>query len=340
MAGRDPDEPADRAASAASELYGLPLGEFTAARDERAKQARTEGDRAAATVIGRLTKPTAAAWLANQLARQPPGELTPLLELGDALRQATAALDAPRLRQLSRQQQQVVSALMGRVRELAAAAGQAVSDSTARGVEDTLHAALADEAAGRELARGQLTGTLSRAGFPGIDSADGAAPAAPLTSSAPVRHQAGAAGSARSATAGQARPGQRARTREPARKTGSDRKAESDRQAQAAAEARRQQLERARRSETDARNYAGEAGRDQDRARSVLAAAQDAARQAEETISRLQDELDAALDARNNAGRAQRQARQEADRADRTANQAERRLTEATARRQELEGDA
>jgi hypothetical protein len=317
MAGHGADATGSPVAAAAGELYGLPLAEFTAARAERAKQARADGDRAAAAAIGRLAKPSVVAWLANQLARQYPGELAPLLELGDALRRATAALDAAQLRQLSRQQQQVVSALMGRVRELAAAAGQAVSDSTARGVEDTLHAALADESAARELTGGQLAAGLSRTGFPGIDSAAGPAPAGPR-----------AAAGQRRQPAGPARPGQRGA------------KAEPGRPAQAAAEARRQQLERARRAEADAQGYAGEAGRDQDRARSALTAAQHAVRSAEETISRLQDELDTALDARNNAGRAERQAAKEADRADRTARQAGRRLAEATARRQELEGGA
>ena len=322
MAGRGADATGSPVAAAAGELYGLPLAEFTPARAERAKQARAGGDRAAAAAIGRLAKPSVVAWLANQLARQYPGELAPLLELGDALRRATAALDAAQLRQLSRQQQQVVSALMGRVRELAAAAGQAVSDSTARGVEDTLHAALADESAARELTGGQLAAGLSRTGFPGIDSAAGPAPAGPRAAAGQRRQPAGAAG------AGPARPGQRGA------------KAEPGRPAQAAAEARRQQLERARRAEADAQGYAGEAGRDQDRARSALTAAQHAVRSAEETISRLQDELDTALDARNNAGRAERQAAKEADRADRTARQAGRRLAEATARRQELEGGA
>jgi hypothetical protein len=325
MAGHGADATGSPVAAAAGELYGLPLAEFTAARAERAKQARADGDRAAAAAIGRLAKPSVVAWLANQLARQYPGELAPLLELGDALRRATAALDAAQLRQLSRQQQQVVSALMGRVRELAAAAGQAVSDSTARGVEDTLHAALADDSAARELTGGQLAAGLSRTGFPGIDSAAGPAPAGPGAAAGQLRPPAGPAGPA---GAGPARPGQRGG------------KAEPGRPAQAAAEARRQQLERARRAEADAQGYAGEAGRDQDRARSALTAAQHAVRSAEETISRLQDELDTALDARNNAGRAERQAGKEADRADRTARQAGRRLAEATARRQELEGGA
>jgi hypothetical protein len=346
MTGDGADDRADGVAVAKNELYGLPLGQFTAARAERAKQARAAGDREAAAAIAKLPKPNVVAWLANQLARQDPRELRLLLELGESLRRATADLDAAHLGELSRQQRQLMSALTGRVRQLAAQAGQAVSDSTVRGLEDTLHAALADEQAAQELVRGQLAGGLSRTGFPGLDAgADSADPAAVLAAlghkrtrpAAPDR-QVRVVGSAReSATASPDEPSHGGRTVQSTRKAASDLRVEA---ARAAAEAHRQQLERARRAEADAAADAAEADRDQDRARTALAAAESAARHSEETISRLQGELDAALDARNNAGRAQRQARKEADRAERTTRQTNRRLIEATARREELEREA
>jgi hypothetical protein len=346
MAGNGAGDRADGVVAAQKELYGLPPGQFTAARTERAKQARSNGDRDAAAVIAKLPKPNVVAWLANQLARRDPAGLGPLLELGESLRQATADLDAAHLSQLSRQQRQVVSDLTGRARELAAEAGQAVSDNTVRGLEDTLHAALADEHAAQELIRGQLAAGLSRTGFPGLDAAaDSADPAAALV--APAHKQTRPAGPSKSGrTAGSGRKAATAspdvrspgdRTAPSTRKAASDRRAEA---ARAAAEAHRQQLERARRAEADARADAAEADRDQDRARAALIDAESAARSAEETISRLQDELDAALDARNIAGRAQRQARKDTERAERTARQAGRRLTEATTRREELEREA
>jgi hypothetical protein len=346
MAKRGADDRTDGVAAAVDELYGLPLGQFIAARTKRAKQARSDGDGDAAAVIAKLPKPNVVAWLANQLARRDPGELRPLLELGESLRRATADLDAARLGQLSRQQRQLLSTLTGRARELAAEAGQAVSDSTARGLEETLHAALADEEAAQELVRGQLAVGLSRTGFPGLDApADSADPVAALAApaqkwvrpTAPGKPGRAAGSSREAASASPDVPSSAARTAQRTRKAASDRRAEA---AKAVAEVRRQQLERAGRAETDARADAAEADRDQDRARTALTDAESAARQAEETISRLQDELDAALDARNNAGRAQRQARKEADRADRTGRQAERRLAEAKVRREELERDA
>jgi hypothetical protein len=325
MAGRGGDERADTVEAAKDELYGLSLSQFTAARAERAKQARAAGDQDAARVIAKLPKPNVVAWLANQLARRHPDELRPILELGESLRRATADLDAARLSQLSGQQRRAVSALMGRARELAAEVQQAVSDSTSRGLEDTLHAALADEQAAQDLARGELTAGLSRTGFPGLDAAAEAADVAAARGiSAQKRTQATASAKPRTA----ARPGSSA---------ASEQRAAA---AKMAAETRRRQLDRARRAEADARDQAEEASRERVRIRTVVAAAADEMRQTEENISRLQDQLDTALDARQSAGRAQRQARKDADRADRIARQAERRLSEATALREELERDA
>jgi hypothetical protein len=45
----------------ADELYGLPPGEFTSARDARVKELRADGDRDAATAVKALRKPTVAA---------------------------------------------------------------------------------------------------------------------------------------------------------------------------------------------------------------------------------------------------------------------------------------
>ncbi|MFV0138119.1 hypothetical protein ACLGIH_34035 [Streptomyces sp. HMX87] len=56
------------------ELYGLRPGDFTAARNERAKAARSAGDRELAEQIRRLRRPTLAAWAGNLLVRQQPDE--------------------------------------------------------------------------------------------------------------------------------------------------------------------------------------------------------------------------------------------------------------------------
>ncbi|GLI03927.1 hypothetical protein [Phytohabitans aurantiacus] len=155
----------------ADELYALPPRDFTAARNARAKEAREAGDSDLAKRITALGKPTMTGWLTNQLVRERPDEIRALLELGASLREATASLAGDELKELSRQQRQVVQALVRQARALADAAGHPATEDTARGLEQTLHAALADEAAAEQLNAGHLTGVLSPTGFPGDSGA-------------------------------------------------------------------------------------------------------------------------------------------------------------------------
>jgi hypothetical protein len=171
----------------ADELYGLPPEEFTAARTAHEKQVRKDGDRELAARIHSLTKPSAAAWLANQLARKRRDELQPLLELGSGLREATERLAGDQLRQLSRQQHELVHALVQQARQLARTSGHAVSDGTANGLEDTLHAALADEQAAQQLLAGRLIEALHRTGFGDIVAAGAAR--TPTKAAAPAKSQ-------------------------------------------------------------------------------------------------------------------------------------------------------
>jgi chromosome segregation ATPase len=166
----------------ANELYGLPPEQFTAARTRYEKEAKAAGDRDAAAAIHALAKPSVTAWLANQLAREHHDELQPLLELGAGLRDATRNLDGDQLRALSRQQSALVYALVQQARQLARAAGRPVSQDTARGLEDTLRAALADEQAGRLLLAGRLTDALHPSGLgSGFGDTVGAADVIPIS---------------------------------------------------------------------------------------------------------------------------------------------------------------
>jgi hypothetical protein len=170
--------------AAADELYALSPREFTAARDARAKEAKDAGDKAVAAEIKALRKPTVTAWLANQLVRHHADEVRPLLELGAALREATATLSGPQLRELSRQRNDVVRALVRQARRLAADAGQPVSEDVARGLEETLNAALADAGQAELLLQGRLSAQLQHAGYGPADGAPQAGrtqPAAPAS---------------------------------------------------------------------------------------------------------------------------------------------------------------
>ncbi|MGV9626683.1 hypothetical protein ACWDTB_08880, partial [Streptomyces sp. NPDC003487] len=106
----------------ADELYGLRPEDFTAARNARAAEARKAGDRALAGEIARLRRPSLSAWAGNLLVRERPDAVAPLLELGEGLRQAHRELDGGRLRELTRRQGSLVSALARQARQLAAEA--------------------------------------------------------------------------------------------------------------------------------------------------------------------------------------------------------------------------
>jgi hypothetical protein len=151
----------------ADQLYRLAPAEFIDARDAAVKAARDEGDRELGEQIAALRKPTAVAWLANQLARERPDEIAAFLELGEALREATASLSGDELRDLARQRQQLVSALVTQARRVAGADGPRVSESVLRGLEETLYAALADPAGAGQFSAGRLSSGLQHRGFGG-----------------------------------------------------------------------------------------------------------------------------------------------------------------------------
>lgn len=150
----------------ADELYALPPEKFTATRNSRAQAAKAAGDKATAARIAALRKPTVLAWLVNLLVRELPDEIGGVLELGDALREATATLSGPELRRLSGQRHRLVQALVRQARELGRQAGYRTTEDVARGLEETLAAALADPAVAEKLRTGRLTSGLTATGFP------------------------------------------------------------------------------------------------------------------------------------------------------------------------------
>lgn len=164
----------------ADELYSLPAGEFIAARNNLAKQARAEGDRQLAEQIRALRRPSTAAWLANQLVREHRAEIEPLLELGRELREVMADLDAGELRELTQQRYLLVSALVKQGRALGAARGARVTGEVSQALRATLEATLSDPDSAQSLASGHLTEALSVSGFG--SASDGAPPSSEPTS--------------------------------------------------------------------------------------------------------------------------------------------------------------
>ena len=149
----------------AADLYGLPPGEFTAARDVRAAEARRDGDKELAAAIKKLKRPSVSAWLANLLVRQRPDEVRRLLTLGEDLGRAQQQLAAEQLRALSQQRHQVVAALVQEATSLASTEGRPVSSAAQRELQDTLEAALSDPDAAEALGGGRLTVPLSYSGL-------------------------------------------------------------------------------------------------------------------------------------------------------------------------------
>lgn len=148
------------------ELFSLPLEEFTAARNQLAKELSAAGDKDGAAAVKALKKPSRAAWAVNQAARARPDDVDSLLAAGAGLRAAQdAALrgDASRLRAAGRALADAVQALAGHAPPVSAAVRD---DITA-----TLRAAAVDEAGGALLRRGVLVTDLEPAGF-GLEGAE------------------------------------------------------------------------------------------------------------------------------------------------------------------------
>ncbi|MEU0539620.1 hypothetical protein ABZ319_07095 [Nocardia sp. NPDC005978] len=148
-----------------TELYGLPPAEFVPARTERARQARDAGDKALAAAIGKLRRPTVAAWALNLLSREAGEDVRAVAEVGEALRDAQRRLSADKLRALTTQRQQVVNAVTRKTAELAAGHGQRLTESVLREVGASLQAALADQSVADGLRAGTLTAAATYEGF-------------------------------------------------------------------------------------------------------------------------------------------------------------------------------
>jgi hypothetical protein len=148
----------------AADLYGLPLEEFTKARDALAKEVRQAGDKEAADEIKALRKPPVSAWAVNQLARRHPQELKALVKAGEGLRKAQRAAvggggpDA--LRDATR-------AHRDRLEELTSIARHELGaeSATLQRVVQNLRTASVDKEASKALLAGTLTGDFEQAGF-------------------------------------------------------------------------------------------------------------------------------------------------------------------------------
>jgi hypothetical protein len=99
----------------------------------------------------------------NMLVRADPGVADQLVQLGDELRAAAAALDGPKIRELSQERRRLVDSLIRQA--LRQAGEEAPSAALREDLTATFGAAVADPQAARELATGTLLRPIHRADF-------------------------------------------------------------------------------------------------------------------------------------------------------------------------------
>ncbi len=155
----------------ARQLYGLAPEDFTTARNARAGEAKAAGDAELAARVRSLRRPTAGAWLLNQLVRRHADLVQQVLDLGGQLRAAQGTLGADELRALDGQRRQLTRAVAEQAAGLGRDAGRRVTAATTADVEETLRSAMVDAEAGAALFAGLLTDTFSSTGLEPVELA-------------------------------------------------------------------------------------------------------------------------------------------------------------------------
>lgn len=193
-------------ADVAAQLYALPFDDFVAARTSAAKDAAAAKDRSFAAEVRSLPKPSVAAWTVNMLAARRPEVLRELAGLGQSMRAAQSALDAPELRRLGQERRQLLNGAVKAAQAVAEELGRKISGMIASEVEATLRAATADEGAAAAVQSGRLLRGLSADGVDVVDLSGAVAlpglavPAPPGPPPRPAAQRTGTSGGAGTST--------------------------------------------------------------------------------------------------------------------------------------------
>lgn len=155
----------------ADELYGLALGDFTPARDARAKELKKAGETDLAGQVKALKKASLAAWVVDLFVRRQGAQVDEVLDMGAALRAAQDGMSGDDLRALTRQRRQLTAAITQQARSLASEEGVKVTQAVADQVEATLTAAMVSQDCGRAVRSGLLVVALSTTGVDDVDVA-------------------------------------------------------------------------------------------------------------------------------------------------------------------------
>ncbi|HUA45402.1 MAG TPA: hypothetical protein VMA77_09265 [Solirubrobacteraceae bacterium] len=255
------------------ELYGLPLERFVPERNALAREQRNAGRRDEAAEVAALRKPSVAAWAVNQLVRTQRRGIGELLEAGDGLREAHAAVlegrgDGSSLRAAVERERLAVEALIDAARGLLTSDGHELSPTIIDRVADTLQAAALDDDARRQVEDGRLERELRHVGL-GVASGSPAPARAPTGAPTRARRTGGGASETPAKRAGAAGDTERAlRERAQAR-------AEARAEARAVEREARRRLERAERSAQLALERRDRAAQSLEEAEAELADAED-----------------------------------------------------------------
>jgi hypothetical protein len=142
------------------DLYGLPLGQFTSARNDLVSRLKKAHQAESAAAVHALRKPSVVVWTANHLARTQPDLVAELVEAAARLRDVQQhSLGGDGLTEVA----EAAARERAAVRALIAA-----TDATAQTrdrLAQTLHAAAVDPGSAALLVRGRLTDELDAVGF-------------------------------------------------------------------------------------------------------------------------------------------------------------------------------
>jgi hypothetical protein len=284
---------ADPVEDAAGRLYGLPLEEFTRERDATARELRKAKDREAAEQVGKLPKPTQAAWAANALVREHRDLIDALLDAVDDLREAqeaaVAGKGAAALRDAAAAERAAVDDLVAAARKLKPG-GRKPSEATLERLRTTLQAAATDEEVRSALDRGRVVADAEGGGAWGL------VPGADVPATPPPRRTKPRAKPKSKDEAAERRAAEERLREEQERR----RRLETElREARAERRSRERELERAEKAADRAAGRleaalaaAEEAREHADEAKAELESAREAAGEARDTVARLEEQLD------------------------------------------------
>jgi hypothetical protein len=156
------------------DLFGVPLDDFTARRNELAARLKSAGQPEAAEQVRGLRKPSVPVWAVNQVARRDPEAMTRVVEAGRRLRQAQEAAfgggGADAVRSATADERSAVRELTRAAERLLEEEGRKPTRSVVDRIGATLRAAAVDPGAAEFLAHGRLTGELESPGFTAVAS--------------------------------------------------------------------------------------------------------------------------------------------------------------------------